>query len=418
MQALETPLQQTPRPRRASGACLALALAACRVEPGPPPPPIEGPLFAVAATTFLADGATTLIGLVEDPGAAATLDTRDALEVGGAAAVFGTEGDGAFIVGSSDSPVLTRFELTAEGGFTQGPQVSLANTGITSGFKRQGLVPILAEDKAYWLDDITQQVVIWNPRDMVLAGSFSISEVARDGLVFELGERAVLRDDGLLFVGGRYRTPDEGEIGSAVALVIDTEADALVDVLEDTRCGDTVHVVEDESGALFFGTGTLGAVLHALGDRPAGYPEPCILRVLPGEQAFDPGFQISIPSLVGGRSAGRLVAGRSGGAFVLALHEENLEEPLGPNTDTFAPFEATAWLWHGFTLGAADPAALIDEIPLASASGGVLNAGGRDFITLFNFLLGQATLLSATADGRLSPGLTMTGFPFGILQVL
>lgn len=406
--------------RRMLGACLVpmagLALGCPGEPPPPPPPPVEGPLFAIAATQFLADGEVTLIALVKDPGEPARLDTEGALEVGGSAAIFGLDGGDSFIVGSSDSPVLTRFDLADDASFIEGQQFSLANTGITSGFKRQGLVPILSEDKAYWLDDITQQVVIWNPSEMVLAGSFSLAEVNREGLVFELGERAVLRDDGLLFVGGRYRTPDEGEIGSAVALVIDTTTDELVQVLEDPRCGDTVHIVEDESGTLFFGSGTLGAVLHAL-QFPEGYPEPCILRILPGEQTFDPDFQVSIPSLVEDRSAGRLVLGKNGDAFVQALHEELLDEPLGPDTPLFDPFEATAWQWHRIDLGSDVPGNLVEGLAPTSASGNILSADGQDFILEVNFELLETTLLVAREDGTLSPGLMMSGFPFGLLRV-
>ncbi len=293
----------------------------------------EGPLYAIATTQFLPDSTTTLIALVEDPGAPVMVDASRALEVGGAAAIFGTGGRGALAVGSSESPVLTRYEITPDRSFVKGARLTFANTGVSSAFKRQGLVPFLSEIKAYWLDDLTQQVIIWNPDAMTIDGSFSLEAAARDELVFELGERAVVRDDGLLFVGARYRTANEGEAGRAVALIIDTASDELVEVLEDPRCGDTVHVVADQSGTLYFGSGAMAAVLYAL-QRPADYPAPCMLRILPGERRFDPDFQINISDLVEGRSAGRLVAGKDGRAYVLALHEEYLDaEARGGDRD-------------------------------------------------------------------------------------
>lgn len=379
--------------------------------------PVEqGPLYAIAATQFLPDGTTTLIALVEDPGAPATLDASRALEVGGAAAIFGTSGQDILAVGSSESPVLTRYEITPGRGFVEGDQLSLANAGVSSAFKRQGLVPFISETKAYWLDDVTQQVIVWNPDAMTIDGSFSLEAAAREGLVFELGERAVVRDDGLLFVGARYRTANEGEAGRAVALIIDTASDELVEVLEDPRCGDTIHVVADQSGTLYFASGAVAAVLYAL-QRPADYPAPCMLRILPGERRFDPDFQINIPDLVEGRSAGRLVAGKDGHAYVLALHEEYLDAELGETTEIWEPWDASAWRWWRFELDSAVSATPVDSAPLASAAGGVLRAGGQDYITHLRSEDGITTLLVAGEDGSLTAGLETPGLPYGLLQV-
>jgi hypothetical protein len=405
-----------------AGALTALALTgACGDNLGPAESPDampveEGPLYAIATTQFLPDGTTTLVALVENPAASATLDASRALEVGGAAAVFGSTGQGVLAVGSSESPVLTRYEITTDGRFVAGDRLSLANTGVTSAFKRQGLVPFLSETKAYWLDDVTQQVIVWNPDAMTIEGSFSLEAAARDELVFELGERAVVRDDGLMFVGARYRTANEGEAGRAVALVIDTESDELVEVLEDPRCGDTVHVVADESGTLYFGSGAVAAVLYAL-QRPADYPAPCLLRILPGERRFDPDFKITIPDLVESRSAGRLVAGKDGRAYVLALHEEYLDAELGETTEIWEPWDATAWRWWHFELGTDAPATSVDSAPLASAAGSVLHAGGQDYITHLRLEDGATTLLVAGEDGSLTPGLEAPGLPYGLLQV-
>jgi hypothetical protein len=251
---------------------------------------------------------------------------------------------------------------------------------------------------------------------MSITGSFSLAAAARDGFVLELGERAVLRDDGLLFIGADHRTADDGERGVAVVLVIDTATDELVDVLEDDRCGNMEHLVLDASGTLYGGTGAIGAVLHAL-DRPAGYPAPCLLRVLPGERVFDPDFHVTLPSLVGGRSAGRLVAGKNGQAFVLALDEERLGFEIGPDTDLWAPWQATAWQWWRIELGSDAPGALLDGAPVASAAGHVLQAGGVDFIAHVSFEEGATTLLVADEDGNLDAGLHVTGLPYGLVRI-
>lgn len=379
-------------------------------------PPHASPQYAIATTQFLPDGRITLLTLVDDPTAAGELDTAQAIELGGSAALFGRDGRSIFAVGGSDSAVLTRYEIAADGALVEGPRLSFANTGISSAFKRPGLVPFISDTKAYWLDDSTEQVVVWNPETMTIDRTFSLASAVREGTVFELNERAVLRDDGLLFVGVDHRTADDGEIGLAVVLVIDTATDAIVEVLEDDRCGNMEHLVLDATGAIYAGSGAIAAVLHAL-DRPAGYPAPCILRIAPGARAFDPGFHVTIPSLVGGRSGGRLVAGQNGQAFVLALDEERLDFVIGPDTDMWAPWEATAWQWWRIELGSALPGVLVDGAPIASAAGHVLQAGGQDFAAHVSFEEGATTLLVPDENGNLDAGLHMVGVPYGLVKV-
>lgn len=412
-----------PRTRAHATALCALAalglLAACGDDEGSAPdagPVDDGPLYAIATTQFLPDGLLSLVALVEDPGAPGTLEVEQALEIGGAASIYGIDGSQAFVVGSSEAPVLTRYEVTAGRELVLGERLSMANLGVSSAFKREGLVPFLSETKAYWLDDATQQAVVWNPQTMVIEGTFSLAAAAREGYILELGERAVLRDDGLLFVGARHRTDTDGEAGTAIALVIDTAADELVEVIEDTRCGDTVHIVADAAGTLYFGSGAVGAVLYAL-QRPAEYPAPCVLRILPGEQRFDPDFHLEIPSLVGDRSAGRLVAGANGSAYVLALHEEDLDFELGPDTEIWAPWDATAWRWWRLALDASADAALVDDAPLASAAGHVLHADGQDYITNVQTTDGTTTLLVDDGSESLRAGLQSPGLPYGLLRV-
>jgi hypothetical protein len=390
-------------------------LAACS-DDGAADPADATPRHAIATTQFLPDGEVTLLALVDDPALPAELDVSRAVEIGGAAAIFGRDGRSLFAVGSSDSPVVTRYEVGDDGALVAGPQLSFANTGISSAFKRPGLVPFISDTKAYWLDDTTQQAIIWNPAEMVIEGELSLAAAARDGFVFELNERAILRDDGLLFVGADHRTADDGEAGVAVVLVIDTASDRLVEVLEDQRCGNMEHLVLDASGTIYAGTGAVGAVLHAL-DRPAGYPAPCLLRILPGTRTFDASFHVSIASLVGGRSAGRLVAGRNGQAFVLALDEAQLDFQIGADTEMWAPWEATAWQWWRIELGSVAPGVLAEGAPVASAAGHVLRAGGVEYIAHVNFEEGATTLLVAGDDGNLDSGLQVTGLPYGLVSV-
>jgi hypothetical protein len=370
--------------------------------------------YVISTTIFQPDGQTSLIALVDDPAAAAELNTERAIEIGGSAALFGVDGRSVFALGSSDAPVVTRYELSSNGELSERARMSLEGMGISSAFKRPELVPFVSDTKAYWLDDTSAQAVVWNPQDMTLGGAFSLAAAQREGHVLELGE-AVLRA-GLLFVSAQHRTTDDGEAGRAMALVIDTERDALLELVSDERCGGTMEIAVAGDGTLYFASDAFSASLHALG-RPESYPAPCILRIPPGEQRFDPDFYIALPELVEGRHAGRLVMGQGGQAFVLALHEELLDDPLGPETDLFVPWESSAWRWWRVELGQNSTGTRVEEAPVGSAASRVLRAGGHEFISHANIDAGTTTLLVPQADGSLQPGLEMTGYPYGLIEL-
>jgi len=393
---------------------LPLITAACGDGDAPAEETLGSGRYVISATVFQPDGQTSLVTLVDDPTAEAVLNTERAIEIGGSAAIFGLDGRSVFALGSSEAPVVTRYEVTAAGELVAQKEMSLAGTGIASAFKRPELVPFVSSTKAYWLDDTSAQAIVWNPELMELSGEFSLAAAERDGYMLEFGE-AVLRGQ-LLFVSAQYRTEEDLEAGQALTLVIDTDADALVDVVTDDRCGGTIEIAPASDGTLYFASDALSASLHALG-RPEDYPAPCILRIAPGQQRFDPDFYVSIPDLVEGRAAGRLIVGEGDQAYVLALHEELLDEPLGPETDLFAPWESSAWQWWQITLGQSEPGVPAEGAPIGSAASRVLRAGGREFIAHASFETGMATLLVPQADGSLQPGLELTGYPYGLLEL-
>lgn len=391
----------------------ALGLLACGSDDEPSPIELGPGRYAVAATQFSPEGQTTLVGLVEDPTQEQELDLRRALELGGAAALFGPDGRDLFALGTSDEPTLTRYELV-EQRLEKRESVSLADYGITSGFKRPELVPFVAADKAYWLDDASAQVVVWNPESMEITGSFSLEGAQREGAMLELGE-AVKRDE-LVFVSASYYLEDETTLPGAVLLVLDTTKDELVDVLTSDACGGAEALLLAGDGTLYAATDPFSASLHAL-QKPADFPAPCLLRVLPGERELDASFQVATAELTGGNLSGGLVRGAGGSAYLLALHEELLDEPIGADTDIYAPYEASAWRWWRVELGSEQAGELVEDVPAGSAATRVLTAGKQDFISLTSFDTGMTTLLVPRADGSLTPGLQMLGYPYGLIQL-
>jgi len=369
---------------------------------------------AIVTTIFQADGQTSLLGVVDDPTLPAVFDVARAAEVGGSAALFGRDGRSVFALGSSDSATLTRYELSEAGALQARAALSLQPYGIGSAFKRPELVPFVSDTKAYWIDDVSGQVVVWNPTEMTVTGSFSIAAAERDGYVLELGE-ATARGE-LVVVSANYRADDETEAGQAVALVLDTATDTLSEIATDDRCGGTLDIAAAEDGSLYFASNSFAASLYALG-RPANYPEPCILRFAPEERRFDPAFYISTLALTGGRPAGQLVVGSEGRAYMLAFDADLLAAPIDASTDIFAPYEAAAWRWWTVELGVASPGVMVDGVGVRSAANRVLSAGGREYVANLDNATGRTTLLVPQPGGALSPGLEISGYPYGLLAL-
>lgn len=368
----------------------------------------------VATTMFTPDGETSLIGLVPDAAEPSLFDRTRALERGGASAIFAARGGRVFSLGSAEDPTVIRYAVS-DGEFAETGRMSLAAAGLSSSFKRSGLVPFVSDTKAYWLDDGSKQVVIWDPSDMSVTGTIPLDQVDDPAYpTWEFGERAVVRD-GLLFVGLRYRRGDDGEAGIAAGLVLNTETNQVVSVLRDKRCGDTVHVL-DVLGTLYFGSGAIAAILHRLGN-PADYPAPCLLRIPRGELSFDPHFHVTLPNLVEGRAAGRIAQGQDGTAYVMVLHEEELAAPLGPETELWAPWEAAAWRWWRIELETGAPGRTVEGPPLATPAGWLLSDGERDYIPHVDIEAGETTLFVAQEGGGLAAGLRVPGLPYGIAKL-
>jgi hypothetical protein len=368
---------------------------------------------AISTTVFQPDGQTSLLGLVDDPGVPGLFDVATAVEIGGSAALFGEDGRNVFSLGSSDSATVTRYELQG-GQLLERGSLSLQPFGISSAFKRPELVPMISPTKAYWVDDVSAQIVVWNPDGMTVTGTISLAAAQRDGWLLELGQTA--QRDGLVFISANYRDDADGEAGEALAIVVDTASDSVVGVATDTRCGGTLDIARGAGGVLYFASNTFAASLYALG-RFADYPAPCVLRIAPGEQTFDPAYHVSMLELTGGLAAGQLVIGATGRAFLLALHTDLLGAPITPDTELFAPYEAPAWRWWSVDLESGAPAALVEETPPRSASNRVLAAGGIEYIANLDPDAGTTTLMVPQADGRLTPGLEVTGYPYGLIQL-
>ncbi len=135
-----------------------------------------------------------------------------------------------------------------------------------------------------------------------------------------------------LFVPTRWRDlnavpPQPVLLPAAGLLVIDTEQDRVISLLQDDRLADTIYSVKADSGDFYLFTGAQGVAVHqVLGSaRPGG-----VLRVKNGEETFDPSYYLNLNDLVGGRPATRPIYAGGTSVYLLVYYAEKGERTPNP----------------------------------------------------------------------------------------
>lgn len=390
-------------------------LAGCDSGGGDPssnPPPDDGPLYAVEGTVFGPEGESSYVALVPSLDAGTQIDYGQVLEVPGGASIFGLDGSRFFALGRGDAPTITRFEVTASGSFVEGQTLSLLNQGIGHTWFDPGLVPILSDDKAYVIDSQQMQVVVWNPSTMTVTGTFALPGVAAEGYSTTLFEPDPTRRGDHLFVAALHGEGDATAPFSTL-LVLDVVHDRVAAVVRESRCGGLWDSVLAPSGDIYLATGVWDAAQHrAFGDSIA--TEPCIVRVPAGSLELDGDYYVPTASITGGQAAGGLVPGPAGSAYVKALDETGLE-PIGPE-DFDEVWSGAHWRWRSWSLGSAAAAAEVPGVPASAGASGVLSVDGRAYVRNASADFSETTLLDM-GDAIPTEGLTLRGFPYGIVRI-
>src|SRR5688572_16082833 len=119
----------------------------------PPPEVDDTPLYAISASVFGEEGNTSYVALVPSLGADTSIDYGQVLEVGSASSIFGPEKGSFFAVGLDEAPTVTKYEIDAGGSFVERETIDFSGYGLTYMWRDPGLVPFLAANKAYVIDN-------------------------------------------------------------------------------------------------------------------------------------------------------------------------------------------------------------------------------------------------------------------------
>ncbi|WP_224366334.1 MxcI protein [Hyalangium versicolor] len=369
----------------------------------------NGPLYAITTQLFSEDPPASYVIVTDKAEQTASLSLDKAIRVAGRALGVGIPKSGALYVVSDESPMVTRYKLNSTGALEAAGTVSFASVGVTSLGEYQGNFQFLSETKAYFFDAAAAQVVIWNPEQMTVTGRISLDELALPNTLLAFSG-AVVRLDGQLLMPVSWRPESGVSITPKAGVVsIDTATDVAT-IATDERCGYTQDAVVGLDGTVYIATEAYGAASRRVVGEES--PEPCLLKFDPRTRTFDPNFYRTLGGLVGGGTAGTLVPGPRGTAYVRVLDET--VAPVMEGTPPRIIASGTGWQWWELNL-ATLVATHKPSFPATSGSTFLFESENQTLYTEFGAGAASTTLRVLGDNGRAT--VNVQGLSFSFLQL-
>lgn len=323
-----------------------------------------------------------------------------ALEVGGSARLYAPAFGGFFAVGSSEDLTVQRYDLGADGSLERTGLVSFAGEGVNSLSRTAAFI---SETKAYYFDAEGAQVIVWNPRDLVITGRIDIGVIARDGFETRIVQENYPQRPGRLFTSVRWSANEEQVAMETGLLVLDTDRDEVRHFESDPRCVAATEVAELANGDIYFGT-TPDELAYNAQIRGSSRPG-CHLRVLAGEERFDPRYALSLSPLVGDRAACDVIPSGIDGEVLFRVLDESRAEWSVEND---AVGEAEAWEYFRLNVesGSVTP---VPELGLGQVFTPQYRVGDQVFLGLKIGVNDATQLFQLSPDGAMLPGLAAEG---------
>jgi len=354
------------------------------------------------------DGRVNYVSLLSSLDAGTTVDTDAALEVPGFARLFVPERGRDVFIARDEDLAVQKYTIADDGSFIEGPGLSFQSLGTTY-FSFQNV--FVSATKAYYFDDSTNQVVVWNPDSMELITTIPLPMVDRseEGFIYAvpLPDQRLVRDDGTVLVPFGWANTDFDQfLESTGLLVVDSETDEVVAFVEDERCRSALELAIDTDGTAYFGTWNY-AIDYDLETRATGEKPSCMLRVNPGEAEFDPDYFVQLEDIADGRLAVNPRNGPTPGTAILRVLDETIvdyERVDGATLQSAAAYDG--WLVMDLSTGSAEFAPRfgksVSDSPFFEVRGVVYSGEvAEDF--------SEVEFTAFTTEG-VEPALTIPGF--------
>lgn len=276
-----------------------------------------GPLYLIATSFSAGDETETYLVTADSFDEGTTIDPTDGPKLLGG--VVPLVRNGSVFVPDANGPVIVRYDVNADDKLVRGAELSFAGVGMTEIMSWH--VYAISDTKAYVFDPAGPRIVVWNPSTMALAGvQIDLPTISRDGwtpnLVFDLsGPR---RRGANLLIPLSWQDQDENSRFASGVLTIDTEADEVVTVDDDERCGEAYTSVEAPGGDLYFFPPDWSSTQHYFAEM---HQPTCVLRVRGNETTFDETYQLDLSALGSGSAAAGAVPDGQTGIFFTTVDD-------------------------------------------------------------------------------------------------
>jgi len=313
--------------------------------------------WAVQTVVQTPDGRTAFIQLVDSPGTE-PLDLARAREVPGNGRLYLL--DGIAYIGDPEALTVVR---------TRPGEVALEDDSERLSFSATGIAFLpsfavyISEDEAFLLDAAGGTGYGWSPSEMTLGREIDLSPIRKQGFEPTI-ETAVVRDGKIYFVVQQTNALGLEAFEGLQLGVIDIAAGEISEVTEDLRCVGTrgrLNLAED--GTIYLLSDNYGAT-EALGPNA---PPTCMLRILPGDDALDPNWQLDMPDLLGGRQASSFIYFGNGLGYASVIYDE--EVTISVEEDPVGYFSQRAARWWLVDLDA-ETGTEVAGLPFHSLAGG------------------------------------------------
>jgi hypothetical protein len=356
--------------------------------------------FIVQTSVDLGDDRINYFTPVSSLAEGAIWDPGRALEVAGGARLYAPAFGGFFAVGSSEDLTVQRYDLATDGTLSPSGLVSFASQGVTS---MDRTAAFISDTKAYYFDETGAQIIIWNPLELTITGRIDVGVIARPGLDASIIRENYPQRPGRLLTSVRWSADGERLAMETGLLVIDTDRDVVANFEVDTRCVAATEVAMMANGDVYFGT-TADELAYNAQVRGSSRPG-CHLRVLAGEDRFDPGYALQLSPLVEGRAACDVIPSGVDGEVLFRA----LDESLSPWTlDNDVVGEAEAWEYHRLNVASGE-VTRESELGLGQVFTPQYRVAGDVFLGLKVSGNDATRLFQLSEGGAMIPGLAVEG---------
>jgi hypothetical protein len=270
---------------------------------------------------------------------------------------------------------------------------------------------MVSPTKAYMINPTDVSHIIWNPTTMEIEGEIEGPDIVQEGYQIQ-SSPAVVRGNRLyrVFTLLNYETWEFLATPQYLA-VYDLETDELVNLVEETRCPQLyARPFMDENGDIYF-SGWVWTVGETLVND---YPKNCALRVLDGQDAFDPNWVLTYADdVTEGREAGILRYLGDGRALLDVFHDERAT--IGPDTSSQELSNTPNWrLW---SIDLEDrTGGPVDGLEFKAAGYQDVAVDGRTFLLTPNDSYSETTAYEVV-NGAAVPGFQIQGNAYHMVRL-